>query len=331
MIGLVLCTLIGLILGYQANISLETLKSKYALFPSKFVEIDGLQVHYREEGTLKVDTIPLVLIHGTGASLHTWDGWADTLKNDFRLVRLDLPAYGLTGPNATNEYPMKYYVTFLAKFLQKLGIQQCYLAGNSLGGAVAWQYALKYPKSVTKLILIDAAGYPLQSKSIPLAFRIARIPLLKHTIKYVTPRFMAASSVKNVYADDAKVSPELINRYWELTLREGNRAAFIARLNQNTTTDDNWKNIRTITIPTLIQWGQRDELIPLNIAKRFQEDLANDTLIVYSNAGHVPMEEIPVQTANDARVFLKKKMKTIKVLTKFYPSVRVRQRASRRL
>jgi pimeloyl-ACP methyl ester carboxylesterase len=308
MLGLILCTLIGLILGYQGNIPLETLKSKYALLPSKFVEIDGLQVHYREEGVPRADSIPLVLIHGTGASLHTWDGWVDTLKNDFRLVRLDLPAYGLTGPNATNEYPMEYYVAFLHQFLQKLGIRQCYLAGNSLGGAVAWQYALKYPKNLAKLILIDAAGYPLYSKSIPIAFRIARMPLLKHAIKYVTPRFMAASSVKNVYADATKVTPELINRYWELTLRDGNRAAFVARLNQNTTTEDNWKNIHTITVPTLIQWGQHDALIPLDIAKRFQEDLANDTLIVYSNAGHVPMEEIPVQTANDARVFLKKKI-----------------------
>jgi pimeloyl-ACP methyl ester carboxylesterase len=306
-IGLILCTLIGLILGYQGDISLETLKTKYAPFPSKFVEVDGLQVHYREEGSPQADSIPLVLIHGTGASFHTWDGWVDTLKNDFRLVRLDLPAYGLTGPNATNKYSMGYYVDFLHQFLQKLGIQRCYLAGNSLGGAVAWQYALKYPNNVAKLILVDAAGYPLQSKSVPMAFQIARMPLLKQVVKYVTPRFMAASSVRNVYADDAKVTPELINRYWELTLREGNRAAFVARLNQNTTTDDNWKSIHIITAPTLIQWGQQDALIPLNIAMRFHQDLANDTLIVYSNAGHVPMEEIPVQTANDARGFLKKK------------------------
>ena len=296
-----------IIMGYQSDIPLDTLKAEYAPSPSTFIEIEGLQVHYRDEGTAEKDSIPLVLIHGTGASLHTWDKWVDTLKNDFRLIRLDLPAYGLTGPNASNEYPMDYYVSFLNLFLQKLGIQKCYIAGNSLGGALAWQYTLKYPRSVNKLILIDAAGYPMKSKSVPIAFRIARVPVLKSVLKFITPRFMAESSVKNVYVDDSKVTPELVDRYWELTLREGNRAAFVARLNQNTTMDDHWKNMHTIAIPVLIEWGKYDELIPVEIAQRFHRDLPNDTLIVYSNAGHVPMEEIPEQTAQDARVFLKKK------------------------
>jgi len=306
-LGIVVLLAAGFIMGYQSDILLDTLKAKYAPSPSKFIEIQGLQVHYRDEGTVEKDAIPLVLIHGTGASLHTWDKWADILKNDFRLIRLDLPAYGLTGPNAANEYPMDYYVSFLNRFLQKLGVQKCYIAGNSLGGALAWQYTLKYPQSVNRLILIDAAGYPMKSKSAPIAFRIARMPVLKNALKYITPRFMAESSVKNVYVNDSKVTTELINRYWELTLREGNRTAFVARLNQNTTMDDHWKNMHNITVPVLIEWGQYDELIPVEIAQQFHQDLPNDTLIVYSKAGHVPMEEIPEQTAQDARVFLKKK------------------------
>jgi pimeloyl-ACP methyl ester carboxylesterase len=306
-LGIVVLVIGGFIMGYQSDIPLDTLKAKYAQTPSQFIEIEGLQIHYRDEGTVQKDSVPLVLIHGTGASLHTWDKWVDTLKNDFRLIRLDLPAYGLTGPNAANEYPMDYYVSFLNRFLQKLGVQKCYIAGNSLGGALAWQYTLKYPESVNRLILIDAAGYPMKSKSAPIAFRIARMPLLKNTIKYIAPRSMAESSVKNVYVDDSKVTSELVDRYWELTLREGNRAAFVARLNQNTTMDDHWKNMHNIRIPVLIEWGKYDELIPVEIADRFHRDLPNDTLIVYSKAGHVPMEEIPGQTAQDARVFLKKK------------------------
>ncbi|MFN8348062.1 MAG: alpha/beta hydrolase [Spirosomataceae bacterium] len=305
--GLVVAAAVAFIAGYQSDISLDTLKAKYGESPSEFIEVEGLQVHYRDEGTVEKDSIPLVLLHGTGASLHTWDKWVDMLKNDFRLIRLDLPAYGLTGPNAANQYPMDYYTLFLNRFLQKLDIQKCYLAGNSLGGALAWQFTLKYPERVDRLILVDAAGYPMKSKSAPIAFRIARVPVLKNILKYITPRFMAESSVKNVYADDSKVTPELVDRYWELTLREGNRAAFVARLNQNTTNDDRWKKIPNISIPVLIEWGKYDELIPTEIAQRFHRDLPNDTLIVYSKAGHVPMEEIPEQTAQDARVFLKKK------------------------
>lgn len=312
-----LFSLLGILLigwwgGYQSDIAVEQLINKYAPTPSKFMNVDGLQVHYRDEGKPKNDSIPLVLIHGTGASLHTWDGWVETLKNDYRLIRLDLPAYGLTGPNPTNEYELAYYARFLHQFLQQIHVKKCYLAGNSLGGAIAWRFALMYPDNTHKLILIDAGGYSMSGKakstSVPIAFRIARMPLLKNMVKYITPRFLAESSLKNVYYDDTKITPELIDRYWELTLRQGNREAFLARMNApNALQDDSWKQIKTISIPTLILWGQHDGLITLEIAKQFAADLPNDTLIVYPNAGHVPMEEIPQQTAQDTKRFLQKK------------------------
>lgn len=299
-------------IGYQMDLSLEMLKTKYALSPSQFINVQGLQVHYRDEGTPQADSIPLVLIHGTGASLHTWDGWVAALQKDYRLIRLDMPAYGLTGPNPTHEYQLAYYARFLHQFLQQLHIKQCYLAGNSLGGAIAWRFALMYPNAAQKLILIDAGGYAMSGKakstSVPVAFRVARMPIVKNIVKYITPRFLAESSLKNVYFDDTKITPELIDRYWELTLREGNREAFLARMNaSNTLQDESWQQIKTIKAPTLIQWGQHDGLITLEIARRFAADLPNDTLIVYPNAGHVPMEELPQQTAQDAKWFLRNK------------------------
>jgi pimeloyl-ACP methyl ester carboxylesterase len=311
---LLICVLvlvaIGLFWGYQADKPLKELQTTYASAASKFIEIDGMNVHYRDEGTPQTDSIPLVLIHGTGASLHTWDGWVKELQGDFRLIRLDLPAYGLTGPNASNEYGAAYYASFLQQFLQKLNIKQCYIAGNSLGGGVAWRFAVEYPEVAKKLILIDAGGYPMggtaKSTSVPIAFRIARMPVIRSIAKFITPRVLAESSLKNVYFDDTKITPELIDRYWHLTLREGNRAAFMARMSPKITQDSSWQKIKNINVPVLIQWGQHDGLITLQVAKRFQEDLPKDTLIVYPNAGHVPMEEIPQKTAQDAREFLKK-------------------------
>ncbi|MCU0338329.1 MAG: alpha/beta hydrolase [Spirosomaceae bacterium] len=312
LLGCLTLALLGFWIGYQSDIPAETLKAKYAPAPSQFMAVEGLEVHYRDEGTPRADSLPLVLIHGTGASLHTWDGWVAELRDDFRLIRLDMPAYGLTGPNATNDYNLEYYARFLHKFLQQLNVQKCYLAGNSLGGAIAWRFALLYPETTQKLILIDAGGYTMSGKtkstSVPLAFRIARMPALKNVVKYVTPRFIAENSLKNVYFDDSKVTPELIDRYWQMTLREGNRAAFLARMNPRPERqDDSWQQIKTIQAPTLIQWGQHDGLITLDVAKRFQADLPHDTLIVYPNAGHVPMEEIPQQTAHDAKRFLREK------------------------
>ena len=166
---------ISLILFGQSDIPFDELKQKYRQRPSSFVQISGMDVHYRDEGNNK-DTLPLILVHGTGSSLHTFDTWAVRLKETKRVIRMDLPAYGLTGPHPNRDYSISAYVQFLNEFLKTLDVKKCMIAGNSLGGNIAWRYALKYPEQVSKLILIDAGGYPSLSQSTPLAFRLARVP-----------------------------------------------------------------------------------------------------------------------------------------------------------
>ena len=289
---------------WKNDIPLEILIRKYANIESKFVQIDGMSVHYRDEGNQN-DTIPVILIHGTGASLHTWEGWVRELKPEHRVIRLDLPAYGLTGPNPTGDYSQDFYTEFINHFMTELRIKKCILGGNSLGGAITWVYALKYPEKVKKMILVDAGGYPMQSKSVPIAFQIARIPVIKNLFKYVTPRSIVEKSVMNVYAQKEKVTPELIDRYFELSLRTGNREAFLNRINQNILTD-NYLKIKTLQMPTLIIWGDKDLLIPLDVAEKFHRDLPNDTLVVFKNLGHTPMEENTHETVAVVKEFLKK-------------------------
>jgi pimeloyl-ACP methyl ester carboxylesterase len=294
MLGLVaLLVLVSLLFG-RPNKSLNTLKEKYAQPPSAFLEMDGLQVHYRDEGKPE-DTLPIVLLHGTGASLHTFDEWAAELSQAHRVVRMDLPAFGLTGPFPDRDYSIEHYVAFLESFLSAKGIDHCVLGGNSLGGLIAWRFALKKPAMVDKLILINAAGYPRQTKSEPIAFTIARIPVLNQILTFITPRFVVRSSIENVYADKSKVTKELIDRYYDLTLRAGNRQAFVDRM-QIDSDDSKIEQIKNIQQPTLILWGAEDALIPPESAYRFQEDLPNDTLVILPNVGHVPMEESPVES-----------------------------------
>ncbi len=294
--------LLLLFFGYTDR-SVDDLKEKYASYPSSFVEIDGMQVHFRDEGLKKDTLLPLVLLHGTGASLHTFDAWTNELKFQRRILRMDLPAFGLTGPFPDKDYSIGHYVDFVHKFLVANGIKRCILGGNSLGGNIAWQFAVKYPQMVDKLILIDAAGYPMVSKSSPIAFRIARIPVLNNLLTFITPRFMARASVENVYADEARVSDELVDRYFELTLREGNRRALVDRM-QMPLDSTAYQKIKTIQHPTLILWGEQDELIPVEAARRFQADLPNDTLVLMKNAGHVPMEESPKESLQIVQSFL---------------------------
>ncbi|MDX1332025.1 MAG: alpha/beta hydrolase [Robiginitalea sp.] len=278
------------------------LKPKYAGPPSKFTPILGMDVHYRDEGNPQ-DSLPVVLLHGTGASLHTFDAWTAALKEDRRVVRMDLPGFGLTGPFPDRTYSMEAYVGFVAAFLSDRGIKSCILGGNSLGGQIAWNFTLEHPERVDKLILIDAAGYPGKSTSVPIAFRIARTPVVKNILTFITPRFVVASSVENVYADKSKVSEELVNRYFDLSLRSGNRQALIDRM-QMPFDSSRTGDIKNITQPTLILWGAEDGLIPVESAYRFQRDLPNDTLVVLKDSGHVPMEEDPEESLGVVLAFI---------------------------
>ncbi|WP_148868560.1 alpha/beta fold hydrolase [Tenacibaculum adriaticum] len=279
-----------LFFGYQDR-PFEDLKAKYANPPSSFMAVDGMDVHYRDEGN-PLDSLPLVLIHGTGASLHTFDAWTNQLKDKKRIVRMDIPGFGLTGPFPHKNYSINSYATFINNFLDAKGIEKCVIGGNSLGGQIAWNFTVKFPQKVEKLILIDAAGYPFESESVPAAFAIARTPILNKILTVITPKPMVKKSVEDVYADKTKVTPELVERYFELTLREGNRQALVDRMMMENQTP-NIDKIKNIQQPTLVLWGDKDFLIPVSNAYRFHEDLPNDTLVVLENLGHVPMEEDP--------------------------------------
>ncbi|HIG90236.1 MAG: alpha/beta hydrolase [Flavobacteriaceae bacterium] len=298
----VLVIIVTFLFGYR-DIPLAELKVKYAQDPSSFVSVDGMDVHFRDEGELN-NSIPIVLIHGTGSSLHTFDDWASSLKNEHRVIRMDLPGYGLTGPFPERDYSIDKYINFIKQFLDKKGIDQCIIGGNSLGGHIAWKFTATYPNMVKKLILINAAGYPYKAKSTPLAFRIAKIPLIKNIFTFITPKSVARSSVENVYADKSKVTDELIDRYFELTLRPGNRQAFIDRLSAKNNPEA-YKQISSILQPTLILWGYQDLLIPVENSELFHQDLPNNTLVILENVGHVPMEESPSRSLEVVVSFLK--------------------------
>lgn len=295
------------VFNYQADIPLAELQPKYTNAESEFMDLDDLKIHYRDEGSPQ-DSIPVVLIHGTSSFLQTWDSWTQTLTPTHRVIRLDLPGFGLTGPTKTNDYSMAFYTKNLHDFLQKLHVNQCYLAGNSLGGAIAWEYAIAYPKEVKKLILIDAGGYPMKKMGDGnIGFKIAQIPILRNIMTIITPRSLVEKSLRGTYGDATKVTDGLVQKYFDMVLREGNRDALVARFSANKVKNEDYLKIKNITVPTLILWGELDRLIPTENAQKFHEDLPNDTLIIYEGVGHVPMEEEPKKTGQDILIFLSNK------------------------
>jgi pimeloyl-ACP methyl ester carboxylesterase len=283
-------------LYWQNDIPLEVLKKKYCNEQSKFIEVNGQQIHYRDEG----NGYPLVLVHGTSSSLHTWDAWVDELKNDFRIIRMDIPAFGITGETKERNYTVENYVKFIDDFTRALGVDTFYLAGNSLGGEITWNYAYTHPERVKKIILIDAAGYKRHNGT-PLAFMIAQTPGLNKVMTKITPKRIIRQSMLGIYYDDNKVTDSVVTHYFEMLLRPGNRQAFADRVNVIKYEAEEKANL--IKTQTLIQWGQYDTWILPEDAEKFKKDIAGSELKYYA-AGHVPMEELPLETAKDAREFL---------------------------
>ncbi len=286
---------------FYKDISVSDIKLKYANEHSKFVTIDGVEVHYREEGK----GFPIVLIHGTGSSLHTWNDWTAELQKSYRVIRMDLPAFGITGPNKTNNYSIASYTQFLTKFIDQLGLEKFYLAGNSLGGNIAWNYTAENPDKVHKLILIDASGLPT-NKPQPAIFKLAKTPIINTLFLAITPKFLIKKNLEEVYASDTKITTKLVNRYHDMALRKGNRAAFIARAKTDFKLDakTNYAKLESVPTPTLLVWGAKDTWIPLDNGKRMDSILPNSKLVVMPNTGHVPMEENPKESLAIVMEFL---------------------------
>ncbi len=282
---------------------LETLVARWAPPPSQFIDLNGQVVHLRDVGP-RDDPQPVVLIHGTSASLHTWEGWVSALAKEHRVITFDLPGFGLTGPSAAGDYSDAAYLMFVGALLDRLKLARVTLGGNSLGGEIAWEFAASQPDRVGALILVDAGGYAFTPTSIPLGFRIARIPVIGQISRFVLPRSMVEKSVANVYGDPSKVTPELVDRYYEMTLREGNRAALLQRFAQ-LNAGEYTAQLAGLKVPTLILWGGQDRLIPPDNGDAFARDIKGSQLLRFPSLGHVPQEEDPAATVLPVQAFLK--------------------------
>jgi pimeloyl-ACP methyl ester carboxylesterase len=303
---LLMLTAVAVTLSRAPDRPVESLVARWAPPPSDFIEIKGQLVHFRDEGP-RGDPLPVVLLHGTGASLHTWQGWAAALKKTHRVITFDLPGFGLTGPfmgqYARDDYRGDTYARFVLDVMDALKVPRAVIGGNSLGGEIAWRAATLAPDRFARLVLVDASGYALAPDSVPIGFRIARIPLFNRIGEHLLPRALVAQSLASVYGDPSRIGEALVDRYFELTLREGNRHALGLRL-QQLEPGAQAERIKTIAMPTLVLWGGRDRLIPLADGRRFASDIRGSKLIVFDTLGHVPHEEDPARTVQPVIEFL---------------------------
>ena len=301
---LFLVAIIGtaLLLLQKDSVPIETLRSKYTNEHSRFIELEGMNVHYRIEG----EGQPLVLVHGTGALLQTWDPWTDSLKKYYKVIRMDIPAFGLTGPNPTGDYSSEYYVQFIDTFTKAIGVDSFILGGNSLGGEIAWKYALAHPERVSHLLLLAPAGSPVQEYDLPFfsVFRLARIPWLADKFTALDSKVLVKRAIHQAYEKDELITPQKEEMYYDISMREGNREAFVQRIQQ--VSQDPILNPSKVKIPSSILWGDKDAVLPIRQLEGFRS-MPNATIIVYDGVGHTPQDEVAAQSVTDALKFLRGK------------------------
>lgn len=288
--------------GEVGSLPLTELQQRHETPESKYLDIQGMQVHYRDITHSNPDAPVLIMLHGIFSSLHTWNDWSDILKEHFRVISIDNPNFGLTG--AHPEGMRKYlYSDFLNEFTDALGLSKVMMAGNSLGGWMSWEFAARFPEKVEKVILLDSAGFffippaVLLSMGLPLGGWLAA--------RTVMPRKVLYGIVRTTYADKSKPTKEALERYYDMLIRPGNRQAAAAVLRYIRNKGGfNKSLLKKVTQPTLIMWGKNDGWIPPEHAELFKKAIPHAEVIMYDNCGHMPMEEIPQQSAADALKFL---------------------------
>ncbi len=285
------------------DIPASVLTEKYGQPPSKIIQLpSGVKVNYRDEGN--PNGKPLVLLHGSNASLYVWVPWVKILGKDFRIISVDLPGHGLTGPVLNGDYSTVGMANFVNEFANTLGLKKFALAGNSMGGNVAARFALMFPDRLDHLILLDASGIPSKKPTEKsLAFFIMTTPILQKISLYLSPRFLYENILKSTVANPKVITKEDVDRTWELNRLTGEREATLKRFQ---TPNDRYveQNASKITVPTLIIWGEKDTVTPPDVAEAYHDAIKGSKLIIYKDVGHSPMIEVPQKSAEDVKAFL---------------------------
>lgn len=274
------------------------LERQYLNAPSDMIEVAGTRLHVRDSGPKTARAV--IFLHGFGASLHTWEPWANALAKDLRVIRIDLPGSGLSLPDPTGDYTDKRSLQIINALMDKLGLARASLVGNSIGGRLAWTFAGTYPNRVDKLVLVSPDGFASpgfvygQKPEVPMVVKLMRVTL---------PKPLLTMSLKPAYAKPETMTDVLATQYHDLMLAPGSRDALLARMAQTVLTDP-VPILKQITAPTLLVWGEQDGMIPFANSNDYLKAIAGSKRVSFKGVGHLPHEEAPAESVTAVRDFL---------------------------
>ena len=283
--------------GGGDTVSTAAVDSPWWQASDRIVDVDGVPARVRVEGPEGAPV--LVMIHGFSFSLESWDGWAADLASDYRVIRMDLPGHGLTGPDPQARYSVPQTVDFLGGLMDAMDIREATLVGNSLGGLIAWRYAADHPGRVDNLVLVAPGGFSING----VTEEPVEVPMGVRFYLTQAPQPMVAAATSALFGDASRMDPDLPARIHGLMQGEGVGEAMVQRLEVFTLPDPE-ADLARVAVPTLILWGGRDSMVPVEHAARFEAAMPQAELIVYDDLGHILQEEAPARTVEDVRAFL---------------------------
>jgi len=289
------------------DIPYDQLETLYASADSRYLALsEDVRIHFRDVGPREAPVI--VLVHGFSASLHTWEPWVADLKRDYRVISLDLPGHGLSRCVDNSDIGTGQFVDVLDRLVRTLKVERFTLAGSSMGGGVAWNYALAYPDKIDGLVLVDAAGWPRSEEEAdkrPFIFRLLEVGLARRLVRDLDLSSFIRPGLEDSFADPAFVTNEMVDRYASLARAPCHREALLAlSAGRGVRAEATPERLSAITAPTLVMHGEMDNLIPASHGQLFASAIPGADLKLYPDVGHLPQEEIAAQSVADLRAFL---------------------------
>jgi pimeloyl-ACP methyl ester carboxylesterase len=283
---------------WTPDLSRATLQARYLEPSDRLVDVLGTEMRIRDTGP--EDAPAILMVHGFGSSLETWDGWAGALDRDFRVLRFDLPGSGLSAPDASGDYSDERSIALILELMEQLDIGRASLVGHSLGGRIAWRFAAAAPDRVERLVLVAPDGYASNGFEYGQA---PEIPPVFAAMQYVFPEFVLRMNLEPAYGSNSVLKDATVRQYHDMLRAPGSRRALLDRMSQTVLVEPA-PLLESIAAPVLLIWGEQDGFIPVDNADDYQRELPEAELLRLQNVGHVPQEERPAETAVRIREFL---------------------------
>ena len=289
---------VSLWLAWTPDLARERLLQSYARAGTAQLMV-GAQPYFIQDAGPR-DAPTLVLLHGFGASLQTWDAWSQALETQWRVVRIDVPAFGLTGPAVNNDYSDEADVARLLALLDHLGLQRVAVGGHSMGGRIAWNFAAAHPERVSHLVLVAPDGFPDPRSTTEFTYQVS--PWLG-LMKLSLPAWALKLGVAPAYGDEKLLTADTMRRYQDMMRAPGVRTALIERMRQSRNSDP-VPRLQSLKMPILLVWGDKDAFIPISNAQDYLNAIPHATLASIPLAGHVVHEEAPQPSVEAVKEFL---------------------------